>query len=86
MFCGITRVCGTYAMSWTIPVSYTHLQAYLDETIFVGDSNTVRMFAYGLVSLENYMALEGMGIESISQAPCVYFSGETKVYTIPRCV
>ncbi len=44
------------------------------------------MFAYGLVPLENYMALEGMGIESISQAPCVYFSGETKVYTIPQAI
>ena len=27
-----------------------------------------------------------MGIESISQAPCVYFSGETKVYTIPQAI
>ena len=58
-----------------LPESADAGQAYLDETIFVGDSNTVRMFAYGLVPLENYMALEGMGIESISQGPCVYFSG-----------
>ena len=69
-----------------LPESADAGQAYLDETIFVGDSNTVRMFAYGLVPLENYMALEGMGIESISQAPCVYFSGETKVYTIPQAI
>ena len=69
-----------------LPESADAGQAYLDETIFVGDSNTVRMFAYGLVPLENYMALEGMGIESISQAPCVYFSGETKVYTFPQAI
>ena len=39
------------------------------------------MFAYGLVPLENYMALEGMGIESISQGPCVYFRwGDKSLY------
>lgn len=61
-----------------LPESADAGQAYLDETIFVGDSNTVRMFAYGLVPLENYMALEGMGIESISQAPVSISVGRQK--------
>ena len=47
----------------------------------------MRMFAYGLVPLENYMALEGMGIESISQAPQVYFQwGRQKSIPIPQAI
>lgn len=69
-----------------LPQSADAGQEYLDETIFVGDSNTVRMFAYGLVPLENYMALEGMGVESVSEASCVYFNRESQVYTIPQAI
>lgn len=61
-------------------------QEYLDETLFIGDSNMVRMYAYGLVPLENVMAMEGMGVESVVDLPCVYYAGESKAYTIPQAV
>ena len=40
-------------------------QSYLDETLFVGDSNAVRLYGFGLLKLENYMGKEGMGIEGV---------------------
>lgn len=61
-------------------------QDYIDETLFIGDSNTVRMYVYGLVPLENIMALEGMGIESVTGLPCVYFTGESRPCTIPQAI
>lgn len=61
-------------------------QGYIDDTLFIGDSNTVRLYAYGLVPLENVMALEGMGVESVQDLPCVYFAGESRACTIPQAI
>lgn len=61
-------------------------QKYLDDTLWIGDSNTVRMYRYEQIALENYMGLEGMGIEGVSGVQCVYFSGDSTVYTIPQAI
>ncbi len=61
-----------------LPESADAGQAYLDENDFRRGFNTVRMFAYGLVPLENYMALEGMGIESIRRGPVFISVGRQK--------
>jgi len=61
-------------------------QSYIDETVFLGDSNMVRLYAYGLVPLENVMALEGMGVESVIDLPCIYFVGESRACTIPQAI
>ena len=61
-------------------------QTYLDETLFIGDSNTVRLYMYGLVPLENYMGLEGMGIEEVPASRVVYFEGYDSPVTIPEAV
>lgn len=61
-------------------------EEYLEETLFIGDSNTVRLYVYGLVSLENYMAQEGIGVESVQDFPCVYFKNDNRKYTIPQAV
>ncbi len=61
-------------------------EAYLSETLFLGDSNMVRMYVYGLVPLRNVMAFEGIGVESVGDFPCVCFSGDSTVYTIVQAV
>lgn len=61
-------------------------EEYLAETLWLGDSNTVRMYVYGLVPLENYMAQEGMGIEGVTEIPCVRFEGDARGYTIVEAV
>lgn len=61
-------------------------EEYLSETVWLGDSNMVRMYLYGLVPLENYMAVEGLGIEGFAEAPCVTFENDPKIYTIAGAV
>lgn len=61
-------------------------EAYLSETVWLGDSNTVRMYLLELVPLENYMAVEGLGIEGFAEVPCVSFVGDSKTYTIAEAV
>ena len=39
---------------------------YLADTLFVGDSNMVRMYNYGLLTLDQFVGKEGMGIGSLS--------------------
>lgn len=59
---------------------------YLSETVWLGDSNMVRMYLYELVPLENYMAVEGLGIEGFAEVPCVTFADDPKTYTIAGAV
>lgn len=61
-------------------------EEYLADTVFVGDSNTVRLYLYGLVPLENYMAQQGIGVESVKDYPCVYFKDDNQKYTIPQAI
>ncbi|MEG1176017.1 MAG: GDSL-type esterase/lipase family protein [Ruthenibacterium sp.] len=62
-------------------------QKYMDETLFVGDSNTVRLHdVYKLVPLENYMGMVGMTIQGAVSAPCVFFQNDITVYTIPKAI
>ena len=59
---------------------------YLNETVWLGDSNMVRMYLYELVPLENYMAVEGLGIEGFAEEPCITFEDDPKTYTIAEAV
>ncbi len=62
-------------------------QGYMDETIFIGDSNTVGLYElYGLVGLENYMGKVGMTVEGASNVSCVFFENDVRVYTIPEAI
>ena len=36
---------------------------YLDSTLFLGDSNTVRLYNNGLISLQQFCAKEGIGTQ-----------------------
>ena len=61
-------------------------QNYLDDTLFIGDSNTVRLYMYELIDLENYMGKEGMGIEGVPASKVVYFKDSAAAYTIPDAI
>ena len=59
---------------------------YEQDTLFIGDSNTVRMYNNGLITLQQYCAKEGMGIQSAATEQYVQFKGDTTLYTIPDAV
>ena len=43
-------------------------EAYLSDTLFLGDSNTVRLYNNGLISLQQFCAKEGIGLQSADAA------------------
>lgn len=57
-------------------------QEYIDDTLFLGDSNTVRMMNYGITSLDNTLAVVGMGIQSVKTLKCIQFSGYSEPITM----
>lgn len=59
---------------------------YIDDTLFIGDSNTVRMMNYGITSLDNTIAVVGMGIQSVKTLKCVQFSGYSAPVTMIEAV
>lgn len=61
-------------------------EEYINETLFIGDSNTVRMMNYGITSLENTLAVVGMGIQSVKTLQCVQFSGYSSPITMVEAV
>ena len=48
-------------------------EEYLAQTLFLGDSNTVRLYNNGLVSLQQFCAKEGIGLHSALQEGIVSF-------------
>ena len=60
--------------------------AYTDNTLFVGDSNTVRMSYMGVVSLEQTAGIVGIGIDEIEAKNGVYFNELSNPVTINKAV
>ncbi len=60
--------------------------AYVDETLFIGDSNTVRMMSYGHTTLKNDVAAESMGIQHVPSKAIVFFQGYDEPVTVPKAV
>ena len=61
-------------------------EEYIDETLFLGDSNTVRMMNYGITSLDNTLAVVGMGIQSVKTLKCIQFEGYSSPITMVEAV
>lgn len=59
---------------------------YLTGTLFVGDSNTVRMYNNGLITVQQFCAKEGLGIQSAATEKIVQFKGDDTLYTIPDAI
>ncbi len=50
-------------------------QDYIDETLFIGDSNTVRTMMYGHTTWDNVLAAVSMGIQHVEDLEIAYFEG-----------
>lgn len=61
-------------------------KSYINETIFVGDSNTERYHRYGLLSLDQVLGVEGLTIEQLTTDQSIYFKNDTNAYTIPQAI
>ena len=59
---------------------------YQKETLFIGDSNTVRLYANGLVSLQQFCAKEGIGTSAALHEGIVTFKRDDNRYTIAQAV
>lgn len=56
--------------------------SYINETLFIGDSNTLRMAMFGFLTLDNCIGVESMGIVGAKANKCVYFAGYNDPVTI----
>ena len=58
----------------------------LNDTLFLGDSNTVRLYNNGLISLQQFCAKEGIGTQVALNEGIVTFKKDSSHYTIPQAV
>ena len=62
-------------------------QEYIDTTLFLGDSNTARMYrVFGYCSYDNAIGSVGMSARSLQNYACVKFSGYGSYVTMPQAV
>ncbi|MBQ3393819.1 MAG: Ig-like domain-containing protein [Oscillospiraceae bacterium] len=61
-------------------------QDYVDETLFIGDSNTVRTMLYGHTTWDNVVAATSMGVRHIHGLKMTYFKGYSEPVTVPEAV
>ena len=61
-------------------------QEYIDETLFIGDSNTVRTMLYGHTTWDNVVAATSMGVQHIPSLKMTYFKGYSEPVTVPEAV
>lgn len=67
-------------------------RSYVDETLFIGDSNTARYLLYAnetgtaFTSLNNNIGVVSMGVGSINSLKCEKFKGSSAMYTVPDAV
>lgn len=61
-------------------------EKYQTETLFIGDSNTVRLYANGLISLQQFCAKEGIGTHVALNEGIVTFKRDDNRYTIAQAV
>ena len=61
-------------------------QSYQDETLFIGDSNTVRLYNNGLISLQQFCAKEGIGTQVALNEGIVTFKKDSNAYPVAQAV
>ena len=61
-------------------------EEYLNDTLFLGDSNTVRLYNNGLISLQQFCAKEGIGTQAALNDGIVTFKNDSNHYTIAEAV
>ena len=76
----------------TLPETADAGRSYVDETLFIGDSNTARYLLYAdetgtaFTSLNNNIGVVSMGVGSITSLKCEKFKGSSAMYTVPDAV
>ena len=61
-------------------------QEYIDGTLFIGDSNTVRTQVYGYTKWDNVVAAMSMGVQHIPNLKMTYFKGMKNPVSVPEAV
>ncbi len=61
-------------------------EEYVDNTLFIGDSNTYRMEVMGKTTWQNNLSAVGMGIGHVTGTKCMYFSGYSSPVTVVQAV
>ena len=69
-----------------LPETADACESYQKETLFLGDSNTVRLYANGLISLQQFCAKEGIGTHAALNEGIVTFKKDSSTYTIAQAV
>lgn len=85
----IENVVATEYTGTVLPQTEDAGQEYVDDTLFLGDSNTVRMLSYRDVTgvtQQNAIGVVGMGIQSVTSYKCVKYQGYTTLQTMPQAV
>lgn len=82
----------TAAVGTVLPQSADAGRSYVDETLFIGDSNTARYLMYAdetgqaFTSLNNNIGVVSMGAGAITSLKCEKFKGSSTMYTVPDAV
>lgn len=80
------------AVGTVLPAGTDAGRSYLDETLFIGDSNTARYLLYAddtgtaFTSLSNNIGVVSMGAGAITTLKCEKFKGSSTMYTVPESV
>ena len=75
-----------------LPATEDAGRSYVEETLFIGDSNTARYMMYAdetgtaFTSLKNNIGVVSMGVGAITTLKCERFKGDSQMYTIPDAV
>ncbi|MCI2046344.1 MAG: hypothetical protein LKJ90_01340 [Faecalibacterium sp.] len=69
-----------------LPESEDAGEDYIENTLFIGDSNSYRYMCYGFTSLDNDIAVVGMGAGQILSLGCVKFKTYSDYITIPEAI
>lgn len=82
----------TVSIETILPRSEDAGRSYVDDTLFLGDSNTVRYTMYAddtgtaFTTLTNNIGVVSMGAQSIPTLKCAKFKGDSELYTMPDAV
>ena len=80
------------AVGTVLPAGADAGRSYLDETLFIGDSNTARYLLYAddtgtaFTSLSNNIGVVSMGAGAITTLKCEKFKGSSTMYTVPESI
>ena len=69
-----------------IPYSADKDSSYLEETLFIGDSNTAGLASFGYMPLQNVLGKKSMGIQGVISNSFVWFKGYSQPVNIVKAV